>query len=98
MNTTLPTPTNYSEDEVLIFGGKFADQFASVFFSKLGADHHDSVRNAVADAVEKVMKGYKGRASVPLPKDLLDAMDSVADVIARSTLAALVEPMGGGGF
>lgn len=60
----------YDEDEILIFSGKFADEFTRRFFSAVQNKVGEIVRNAVADNVESVMKNYKGDGLVPLPADL----------------------------
>lgn len=88
----------YDEDEVMIFAGRFADQFTAVFFSKMQAEHADEVRNSVANAAEDVMRSYPGDAAVPLPKDLLAGMKSVADTVATARLTAILNEDGGEGF
>lgn len=64
----------YDDDEVLIFGGKFADEFTNRFFSAMRHKIGEAVRNAVADNVETVMRNHIGYAEVPLPAALREAM------------------------
>jgi hypothetical protein len=94
---TIQTP-KYSDDEVLIFGGKFADQFAAVFFARIQAMHGDTIRNAVADAVEVAIRDWPGDPYVPLPKNLIADMTVRAQHVAHEKLAALLEPLGGEEF
>jgi nicotinamidase-related amidase len=65
----------YSEDEVLIFAGAFADECVKRTFPDLVEDEFDRVRNLIADAVEPLIRNYDGFPSVPLPKWLRVDMD-----------------------
>ncbi len=94
---SVPNP-KYDSDEILILAGKFADQHNATFFSQVLSKNGDKLRNAVADAVENVMRDYTGVADVPLPKDLLADMTRVADTVATAQLTAALNPIGGTGF
>ena len=97
---TPPVPATYDADEVLIFGGQFADTYTEKFLTDpLDRFHYEEiVRNAVADAVEKVMTEWKGGAPVPLPEELRNAMTQVADVVAPAVLSAAKADAGGESF
>jgi hypothetical protein len=65
----------YSEDEILIFSGRVADDVAERILPKvLTEDEFDRMRNLGADAAEVVMKNWGGGASVPLSPLLITRM------------------------
>lgn len=80
----------YSEDEVLIFGGQFADKFTDAYFSELKYHGLAIVRNAVADRVEKVIANYSDHADVPLPTKLREEMFEAALSEADRSLSTLL--------
>lgn len=88
----------YTEDEILIFAGKFADKAVKDFLYNIQSNHVEAIRNAIADAAEGAMSAYKGIADVPLPKDLLEEMGRVGQAAASQTLTEILNPVGGEGF
>jgi hypothetical protein len=84
---TIQFTRKYSDDEVLIFSGKFADKFTADWFQTYRNSKFESVRNAVAEEVEGVMRGYAATSEmVPLPKDLLHMMTTAANAVVDTAL------------
>jgi predicted amino acid dehydrogenase len=75
----------YDEDEILIFAGKFADEFV---WTLPISQQSDALRNRIADRAEVVMKDWDGSPRVPLPEELLDRMRAVAKQVVEDSRRA----------
>lgn len=81
-------PSHYSDDEVMIFAGKVADQYMERRFGssveELNETIHDDIRNNIAEAMESVMRDWEGQADAPLAVELVERMNLAGDAVVRS--------------
>lgn len=102
--TTMTSSNGYSDDEILIFGGKIADIIIGGFdLESFTEDQREAMRNAAADACEAEMKAWDGEATAnPLPFVLVIEMEqaAVGAILAKAQLIVaeeVIEEFSGGG-